>query len=321
MSKVILQPSGNKDAREHYENTIQNPVPIHLLSEYLSEETIYQLKTFYPDGSVPTWGVTPGKNNVNVPKWGKIQTGDVTVFSANGHIFASGVVVLKVQHKELASRLWGYDKSGQTWEYVYFLDEIKEHGIPYIEFNRAVGYADSYIIQGFNVMREELSERMLSSFNLKSEIYLPDVSEEEYEQEILHFEGNDSLDTHRSGKGRKEQSFLRKQLFKNKKFGVCGICGKEYPVDLLVAAHIKKRSKCSREERLDYKNIVIPMCKFGCDDLFEKGYITVCNGKVERNPKKFYTPHLLEKVVLIENNDCLHWNENTQVYFDWHRNQ
>ncbi|MGN7352371.1 MULTISPECIES: HNH endonuclease [unclassified Paenibacillus] len=321
MSKVILQPSGNKDAREHYEDTIQNPVPIEVLSEYLPEETLDQVKTFYPDGLLPTWGVTPGKNNVNVSKWEKIQTGDVTVFSANGQIFASGVVVMKLRHKELAAKLWGYDGSGQTWEYVYFLDEIKQHNIPYIDFNRTVGYADNYIIQGFNVLREELSERMLLSFDMKSEIYLPDVSPEEYEEEVLLFEDHDSLDTHRTGKGRKEQPFLRKQLFKNKKVGSCGICGNQYPVDLLVAAHIKKRSKCSREERLDYKNIVIPMCKFGCDDLFEKGYIIVVDGKVLRNSKKFYTPHLLEKVVQIENKECRHWNENTQVYFDWHRNQ
>ncbi|WP_031463669.1 hypothetical protein [Paenibacillus polymyxa] len=321
MSKVILQPSGNKDAREHYENTIQSPVPIQVLSEYLSKGTINQLKAFYPDELVPTWGVTPGKNNVNVQKWGKIQTGDVTVFSANGRIFASGVVVLKLQHKGLAARLWDYDKSGQTWEYVYFLDEIKQHAIPYIEFNRAVGYADNYIIQGFNVLREELSERILSSFDLRSEIYLPDISEEEYEQELLQFEDHDNLDTNRLGKGRKEQSFLRKQLFKNKKVGVCGICGNQYPVDLLVAAHIKKRSKCSRDEKLDFRNIVMPMCKLGCDDLFEKGYITVCNGKIQRNSKKEYTPHLFEKVVQIETSECLYWNENTRKYFEWHQQQ
>ncbi|RPE10724.1 HNH endonuclease [Paenibacillus polymyxa] len=250
-----------------------------------------------------------------------MQTGDVTVFSANGQIFASGVVVLKLQHKELAAQLWGYDKSGQTWEYIYFLDEIKQHAIPYIEFNRAVRYADNYIIQGFNVLREELSERILSSFDLKSEIYLPDVSEEEYEQEILQFEDHDNLDTNRSGKGRKEQSFLRRKLFKNKKVGVCGICGNQYPVDLLVAAHIKKRSKCSREEKLDYKNIVMPMCKFGCDDLFEKGYIVVCDGKIQRNIKKSYTPHLLERVAQIETRECKHWNDHTRKYFEWHQQQ
>ncbi|MDT9719645.1 hypothetical protein QVE09_12065 [Paenibacillus sp. ClWae2A] len=89
-------------------------------------------------------------------------------------------------------------------------------------------------------MREELSERMLLSFDMKSEIYLLDVYLEEYVEEVLLFKDHDSLDTHRTGKGRKEQSFLRKQLFKNKKVGTCGICGNQYPLDLSVAAHIKR---------------------------------------------------------------------------------
>ncbi|MDT9719646.1 hypothetical protein QVE09_12070 [Paenibacillus sp. ClWae2A] len=110
------------NVREYYEDTIKRPVPIQALSEYLPAETIDQLKSFYPDISVLTRGVTPGKNNINVPKWRKIQTGDVTLFSANGHIFASGVVVMKLQHKGLATQQWGYDKSVQTWEYIYFLD-------------------------------------------------------------------------------------------------------------------------------------------------------------------------------------------------------
>ena len=32
-------------------------------------------------------------------------------------------------------------------------------------------------------------------------------------------------------------------------------------------------------ERLDIKNIAISMCKFGCDDLFEKSYVAVVNGE------------------------------------------
>lgn len=321
MNKVILQPSSNKDSRKHYVDTIENPVSIELLKEYLSEEVITQLKDFYPDGTVPTWGVTPGKNNVNVRKWGRIETGDVTFFSANGMIFASGVVVLKLQDKSLAARLWGHDKENQTWEYIYFLDEIKHHEIPYVEFNRSIGYADNYVIQGFNVLSEELSERVLTLFDLKSEVYFPEVSEEEFEQEVLQFNDHKELDTNRSVKGRKEQTFLRKQLFRNKKNGVCGICGKEYPVDLLVAAHIKKRSKCTREERLDYKNIVMPMCKFGCDDLYEKGYIVVIDGKILKNNNKIFTADLVQKVSLIENNKCSFWNESTHKYFDWHSKQ
>lgn len=321
MNKVILQPSGNKDAREHYENTIQQPVPIDVLGEYLSDHELDQLRIFYPNGQVPTWGVTPGKNNVNQGKWKKIQVGDVTLFSANGHIFASGVVTFKIHQKDLAARLWGFDKSEQTWEYVYFLDEIKIHSIPYIDFNRVIGYADNFIIQGFSVLNEQRSERLLQSFDLKSEIYLPDLTEEEYKEEILQFDDHDDLDTNHQGRGRKEQPFLRKYLFKNEKEGVCGICGKRYPVTLLVAAHIKKRSKCSRDEKLDYQNIVMPMCKFGCDDLFEKCYIAIRDGNVVRNTRKVFTPDLLEKVALIENKRCTFWNSNTRVYFDWHSQQ
>ena len=50
-----------------------------------------------------------------------------------------------------------------------------------------------------------------------------------------------------------------------------------------MAAHIKKRSFSSTEEKLDYKNIVMPMCKFGCDELYEKGYIIIKDGQVVIN--------------------------------------
>jgi len=321
MSRVILQPSGNKDAREHYENTIQRPVPFDLLNRHLSDNHLRILESYYSDKQVPTWGVTPGKNNVNHRKWWKVQVGDVTLFSSNGYIFASGVVTHKLHHKELAAELWGYDSTGQTWEYIYFLDEIKLHSIRYKEFNKAAGYDENYVIQGFNVLKEELSERILTWFDLESQIYFPEITEEEYREEVLHLEVNDELDIKHSGKRRKEQSFLRRQLFQNKKIGTCGICGKKYPVDLLVAAHIKKRSKCTNEEKLDYKNIVMPMCKFGCDDLFEKGYVIVREGRVQRNPNRLYTPDLLDKVSQIETRVCLNWNNNTRKYFEWHQMQ
>ena len=54
----------------------------------------------------------------------------------------------------------------------------------------------------------------------------------------------------------------------------------------LVAAHIKKRAACSLEEKKDYKSIVMPMCSFGCDYLYERGYIAVSDGKIIDLKKK-----------------------------------
>ena len=44
---------------------------------------------------------------------------------------------------------------------------------------------------------------------------------------------------------------------------------------LLVAAHIKKRSYCTDEEKRDLSNIGMLNCKFGCDELYERGFISV----------------------------------------------
>ena len=78
----------------------------------------------------------------------------------------------------------------------------------------------------------------------------------------------ESLDRKTEVSTRNEQRFLREHLFKNKKMAKCGICDKEYPVAFLVAAHIKRRANCSLDEKKDYKSVVMPMCKFGCDDLY-----------------------------------------------------
>jgi hypothetical protein len=58
------------------------------------------------------------------------------------------------------------------------------------------------------------------------------------------------LDRECSAQGRVEQSFLRKGLFRGAETSSCSLCGQLLPIELLVAAHIKPRSECSRQERL-----------------------------------------------------------------------
>ncbi len=59
MAQVILQPAGGAGAREHYENTIRRPVRLSTIKGLLTNpEDIELLGLLYPDGLVPTWGVT-----------------------------------------------------------------------------------------------------------------------------------------------------------------------------------------------------------------------------------------------------------------------
>lgn len=321
MSKLILQPSGNKDAREHYIDTILNPVAFSRLQPYLSASELAELASIYPSEECYIWGVTPGGNNKS--SWDKICRGDVAVFSRDGKIFASSVVTHKIHNKDLAANLWKFDEKGRTWEYIYFLDEIRSVDIPYIDFNKTIlkkdgtPYADNYIIQGFGILQPEQCYKFFEKFDLQSDSIIELVDEVEYNKVLEYLENLEDTDVEITAKKRLEQAYLKTLLFGNKAIDSCACCGNEYPVSYLVTAHIKKRSHCSTQERKD-KNIVFPMCKFGCDELFERGYISVSNGKFISLQKKPFTTSVEEYIDLIEGNDCKFFSSETSPYFEWH---
>ncbi|BFI99902.1 MAG: hypothetical protein PME_23380 [Priestia megaterium] len=319
MSKVILQPTGNAIAKLNYQTSVLNTVELNLLKQYLSQKEVTYLENIYGNYGVPVWGVTVGVNNRNKKQWERINEGDIALFAGKNKIFSSATITYKLHNKQLAIELWGC-KEGVTWECIYFLDEIKHHNIRTQDFNHLLGYALDNPIRGFRVLDEEKSLKVLEYFNFNSNKYFPQISEDEYEEIIKQYTSAESLDTKSNGKSRREQAFLRRFLFGNKKSECCGICGNEYPVEFLVAAHIKKRAECTKEEKLDYKNIVMPMCSFGCDSLFEKGIISVTNGIVQLiNNEKSLTLSMKNSISKIEGKNCEYWGRNTIKYFEWHQ--
>ena len=122
MSKIILQPCSNSDTPKHYQDTVSNNVSLHFVSNFVPQKEYDLLKETYPNGSCQIWGVTPNKNGIS--GWQKICAGDFALFSGRGIVFSSGIATFKLQSSSLAEALWGFDNSGTTWEYIYFLDEI-----------------------------------------------------------------------------------------------------------------------------------------------------------------------------------------------------
>ena len=113
MSNIILQPSSNKDAREHYVDTIANPVKLEFIRDYIDFKDFNKLKEIYPSGNCKIWGVTPSKINFN--KWKRIKTGDITLFSKKGKIYSSATTTYKLHSKDLAVNLWNYNNKG-VWK-------------------------------------------------------------------------------------------------------------------------------------------------------------------------------------------------------------
>lgn len=311
-SAVILQPAGSKDAREHFQNTVSSLVDLQSCKDFLEDDTFNQLNQSHPNGKAAMWGVIPSK--VNLSKWDKVNIGNLVLFSADGYIHTSGVISAKFLSKKLAEHLWTTASSGDTWSLMYTLDEIRPLKISYSEFSSIVGYKNNYIIQGFNVLDEEKSIKFLDHYQLYSEKHFGDVSDDEFEDVIKGLDGD--LDRKVIGWHRKEQQRARKRLLKGKSEGTCFLCGRLMSAEFLIAAHIKRRSECTAEEKRDIDAVMMLACKFGCDYLFEIGYIGIQSGflRVSNNLSdqnaQAYLSSLRDRETLPHSRQ--------KPYFDWH---
>ncbi|ANZ40419.1 hypothetical protein BBK82_34785 [Lentzea guizhouensis] len=119
---------------------------------------------------------------------------------------------------------------------------------------------------------------------------------------------------------RKEQSELRRLLLRGRTAAPCDLCGHDYPEDFLVAAHIKKRSVCTDDERNDLANVAMLACRFGCDSLFELGHVTVDDtGRVRSWLEDGLGGRLRDHLEQLLGRSCSAHRTGSQPYFSWHR--
>ena len=127
------------------------------------------------------------------------------------------------------------------------------------------------------------------------------------------------LDREHSVLGRMEQSYLRHTLFGEAEQAHCLLCGRLLPVGLLIAAHIKPRSECSRRERLDVENIVFSLCLLGCDALYERGLVSVADGGRILVSTAQSSSAIKSILSGFGRRRCDAWNEARAEYFRWHQ--
>ncbi|PTM03101.1 MAG: hypothetical protein DA405_11425 [Bacteroidetes bacterium] len=180
-----------------------------------------------------------------------------------------------------------------------------------------VGYAENYIIQGFNVLKPEQSVSVMRAFDLESEVFIEEITTDVFEEVLFNLEALEETETAITSSRRLEQGYLKKNLFGKRIIGSCACCKKEYPVSYLITAHIKKRAFCQPHEKRDL-NVVMPMCRLGCDELFEKGYISVLDGLFVDMLKTPNSVELQNFINEVSGNTCEYYKEETQSYFEWH---
>lgn len=132
------------------------------------------------------------------------------------------------------------------------------------------------------------------------------------------YQGDLSRDGSSAQRG--EQGPLRGRLFGSAAEAPCAICGNTYPVRFLWAAHIKKRAICSADERRDLDNIAMAACLFGCDALYEAGYVSVGEDGhlvVAAEPGPY--PELLQRLINLHGRRVTAHTPASADYFRWHR--
>lgn len=131
------------------------------------------------------------------------------------------------------------------------------------------------------------------------------------------FEGD--LEIAAAGMARGEQASIRKRLFGSAETANCALCGELLPVRFLWTAHIKRRAVCTDGERRDLTNIAMAACVFGCDALYEAGYISVDSDGYLIVASDGLTVAVAERLASLDGRGCLAFTEGTAPYFEWHR--
>tara|TARA_Y100001970_G_C14160233_1_gene818080 strand:- start:112 stop:1116 length:1005 start_codon:yes stop_codon:yes gene_type:complete len=323
---IHILPASDAYAREHFDGTVAQKISTNRIKDFITDNETLKLLS---DDEYGIWGIKKGKSNINHNKWLKMSRGDICLFYRDKHLFSVANVVCKFENYDFSLDLWkGIPRNPdiddtETWEDMFLIDKIKKIDIPVVMFNRFMNYKEGHVFQGYRNYNEEISEKIIEEFELYDwetySRYNPSISESDNRraiQEILESIGGTDAQSS-GGRSRREQSLHREYHFANKQIVQCALCHKYLPTNLLHAAHIKPRRNCTEEERKDL-NVTMPVCKLGCDDLFEKGYLIVNqDGVIDTN--RSLTPNnstdINEFIEQYSGKYCLYHNDKTSDYF------
>jgi hypothetical protein len=136
-------------------------------------------------------------------------------------------------------------------------------------------------------------------------------------QQMLAIDG-DVDDLERVGTVRREQAQLRTKLFGPRQSAKCDFCGVTLPIDLLVAAHTKRRSDCTFDERRDLRGNILALCTFGCDAMFERGYLVVTRRGLKKGPRFHHGDAIEARIAAILAASRAVWNPRRAKYLSAH---
>lgn len=156
---IFFQPAG-ENAKKQLQITIFKKQNLESLKKYITSEQYEELKNIFPSKELNMWGVTINKEKV----WEQMKKEDIILFYGNKKFFVSGIVKYKIHNSPLSSEIWGTDKKGLSWEYIYFLEDVQNINIPLEDLKKVTGYRFRHV-QGAMRVKDEFAEKIFDKYN------------------------------------------------------------------------------------------------------------------------------------------------------------
>lgn len=135
MPRTLRQPCSGPISKRHEKRSLKKLVDFTEPRYWavLTEQERQDLMQLYPSGKARFWANRPGKKNVNVKRarLNEVERGDRCTFVKKSTIYCIGTVGYVFRNAAFAQQLWGVDdKSEQTWEFVYTVEDMQPANIP-----------------------------------------------------------------------------------------------------------------------------------------------------------------------------------------------
>ena len=164
MTGIVIFPAGRQDAFEDYKRSLKGGHPIEEVAPYLSDEELEHLQATSEDDRAHVWGSSAAG------KWQNVEPGDIGFVYHDGGFVTRGRVLLLSENRALAESLWkdsvDHDRwdDENPWKFLTFLTDLEDIDVDIEDFNRLVGYDETYRPQGFTRVADKRLSRLTANY-------------------------------------------------------------------------------------------------------------------------------------------------------------
>lgn len=160
LPRIFVAPRSGEQSTKNFEKTIEGDYKKSELQHLFTIEDKNELKNVE---TLMIWGNKPSLKS----RWEKMRKDDWVLFYQHGIITYAGRLLYKTHNKKIADELWGSQRTNDgkliSWEYVFFIKDLRRVQIPYKIMAKFAEYRGS-IVQGFLPFKEKGVENIIKKF-------------------------------------------------------------------------------------------------------------------------------------------------------------